>query len=166
MKFLCVECNEPMKLIKKEAAVVPSDKGSLTVRFECPSCLYEIAMLTNPFETQLVTSLGVRIGGQTVEGSTAKLEDSMQALSGTASAPQVSVNMGKCPFSKDIQKMISAAGDAAAMPWTSQAAVRMEKMPEFVRPMARSGIEKYARDKGFSEINEAVLDEAKNVFGM
>ena len=58
MKFLCVPCDSPMKL----QTVGPPEGGSLSVVFSCPECGYEIAMLTNPYETQLVQSLGVRIG--------------------------------------------------------------------------------------------------------
>ena len=58
MKFLCVPCDTPMKL----QTVAPPDRGSLSVVYSCPECGYEIAMLTNQFETQMVQSLGVRIG--------------------------------------------------------------------------------------------------------
>src|SRR3972149_6979823 len=58
MKFLCVPCDTPMKL----QTVAPPERGSLSVVYACPECGYEMAMLTNPFETQLVQSLGVRIG--------------------------------------------------------------------------------------------------------
>ena len=58
MKFLCVPCDSPMKL----QTVGPPERGSLSVVYSCPECGYEMAMLTNQFETQLVQSLGVRIG--------------------------------------------------------------------------------------------------------
>src|SRR5919202_5522370 len=58
MKFLCVPCDSPMKL----QTVGPPDRGSLSVVYSCPQCGYEIAMLTNAYETQVVQSLGVRIG--------------------------------------------------------------------------------------------------------
>src|SRR3954454_12193269 len=58
MKFLCVPCDSPMKM----QSVGPPERGSLSVVYSCPECGYEMAMLTNPFETQLVQSLGVRIG--------------------------------------------------------------------------------------------------------
>src|SRR5262245_64089211 len=43
------------------------DEGSLTVTFRCPECGFRVAMLTNPFETQMVRSLGVKIGGGATE---------------------------------------------------------------------------------------------------
>ena len=41
------------------------DEGSLAVTFRCPECGFRVAMLTNPFETQMVRSLGVKVGGAT-----------------------------------------------------------------------------------------------------
>ena len=58
MKFLCVPCDSPMKL----QTVSPPERGSLSVVYSCPECGYEIAMLTNAYETQVVQSLGVKIG--------------------------------------------------------------------------------------------------------
>ena len=69
MKFLCVPCDSPMKL----QTVAPPEGGSLSVVYSCPECGYEMAMLTNPFETQLVQSLGVRIGpGSSAAASSAR----------------------------------------------------------------------------------------------
>ena len=61
MKFLCLDCDEPMKLHSTEGP----DEGSLAVTFRCPECGFRVAMLTNPFETQMVRSLGVKVGGAT-----------------------------------------------------------------------------------------------------
>jgi hypothetical protein len=71
-----------------------------------------------------------------------------------------------------VQEMTGgAAGTAGSaekptVVWTSAALERLQRIPDFVRPMARSGIEKYAQDKGLTEIDEAVLDHAKDFFGM
>ncbi len=56
MKFLCVPCDSPMKL----QTVAPPERGSLSVVYSCPECGYEMAMLTNAYETQVVQSLGVQ----------------------------------------------------------------------------------------------------------
>ena len=50
--------------------------------------------------------------------------------------------------------------------WTGKAEERLEKIPEFVRPMAKMGIEKFAKDKGYAQVDETVLDAAKEEFGM
>jgi hypothetical protein len=143
MKFLCVPCDEPMKIL----TVTPPDRGSISVTYTCPACGYEMAMLTNPFETQLVSSLGVKVGP---EG----------AAAGEAAKP-------KCPFSGMVAQAeadVSTAADEVR--WTAEAAARMQAIPEFVRPMAKTGIEKFAKEGGHEEITLAVLDEAKSRFGM
>ena len=65
MKFLCVPCDSPMKL----QTIGPPQGGSLSVVYSCPECGYEMAMLTNPYETQVVQSLGVRIGPEAGAGT-------------------------------------------------------------------------------------------------
>jgi hypothetical protein len=80
MKFLCVPCDEPMKLDR----VSPVDRGSVTVIFSCAKCGYETAMLTNPFETQMVASLGghrPRAGRRTLRGGVEPFSGCPQAAS-------------------------------------------------------------------------------------
>lgn len=147
MKFLCVPCDSPMKL----QTVGPPERGSLSVVYSCPECGYEMAMLTNAYETQVVQSLGVRIGPAAGE-----------AASSTSGAG--------CPFTA----MIPGTGDVKPgvpgepMPvrWTAAAEARLANIPEFVRPMAKTGIEKFARDRGALEVDEKILDAAKDFFGM
>jgi hypothetical protein len=155
MKFLCVPCDSPMKL----QAVGPPDRGSLSIVYSCPECGYEIAMLTNAYETQIVQSLGVRIGAEGGERAS--------ATSGTG-----------CPFAAMTQTIGGAsetrpfdpahgdAGEPVAVRWTPAAEARLEKVPEFVRPMARTGIERFARERGASEVDEKILDAARDFFGM
>ncbi len=63
MKFLCVECDERMEFADRQQ---PGD-GTMAAVFECPGCGRAVGMLTNPMETQLVSSLGVEIGGRTLD---------------------------------------------------------------------------------------------------
>ncbi|MFP8878127.1 MAG: PCP reductase family protein, partial [Myxococcota bacterium] len=110
MKFLCVTCDEAMKLTDAK----PPDRGSLTVVYRCPGCAHEIAMLTNPYETQVVGSLGVRVGPE-ADGA------------------------AKCPFPGVMEEMgVSLNGASAAFPWTSEAVDRLANIPEFARPMAKT----------------------------
>ena len=151
MKFLCVPCDSPMKM----QTLGPPERGSLSVVYECPECGYEMAMLTNPFETQLVKSLGVRIG---------PAEASEEAgTEGTRAA-------GSCPFAAMMPATEGASPDKAGEPipvrWTSGAEARLANIPEFVRPMARTGIERYARERGTLEVDETILDAARDFFGM
>jgi hypothetical protein len=152
MKFLCVPCDSPMKL----QTVGPPERGSLSVVYSCPECGYEMAMLTNPFETQLVQSLGVKIGPGTSEG---------------ASSAEVGGASSKCPF-PGMMPAMEGAPEAArdteplAVRWTSAAEARLANIPEFVRPMARTGIERFARERGALEVDERILDAARDFFGM
>ena len=146
MKFLCVACDVPMKLQKAG----PPEKGSLSVVYECPECFHLMAMLTNPFETQMVASLGVKIG----------------PAGAAAAEGQAAGDSPGCPFAGMVEGMTAAAGTGAALPWTPQAEQRLRNIPDFVRPMARQGIEQFARERGAAQVDESLLDEAKQFFGM
>lgn len=63
MKFVCLNCETYMTFEKVEKPA----EGSLGVFFACPSCGAKFSMVTNPGETQMVSSLGVKLGGRTVE---------------------------------------------------------------------------------------------------
>src|SRR4026209_217896 len=105
MKFLCVPCDSPMKL----QTVGPPDRGSLSVVYACPECGYEMAMLTNAYETQVVQSLGVRIGPAEASAH-AGLPADASAKAG-----------GKCPFSAMIPGSDSASpaiADPVQVRWT------------------------------------------------
>lgn len=142
MKFLCVPCDTPMKL----QTIAPPDRGSLSVVYSCPECGYEMAMLTNAYETQVVQSLGVRIG---------------------PAEASVSSTGGKCPFPAMIPGNAEVRpGEPTPVRWTAAAEARLAKIPEFVRPMARTGIERFAREKGTLEVDDKILDEAREFFGM
>jgi hypothetical protein len=165
MKFLCVPCDSPMRL----QSVGPPERGSLSVVYSCPECGYEMAMLTNAYETQVVQSLGVRIGPES--------DGKAVSASGTG-----------CPFTGMIQGMGESRPDQAGAPdartlrggveagvkageptpvrWTAAAEARLANIPEFVRPMARTGIERFARERGALEVDENILDAARDFFGM
>jgi hypothetical protein len=61
MKFVCLNCETYMNFEKVEKPA----EGSLGVFFGCPSCNAKFSMVTNPGETQMVSSLGVKLGGRT-----------------------------------------------------------------------------------------------------
>lgn len=61
MKFVCLNCETYMTFEKVEKPA----EGSLGVFFGCPSCGAKFSMVTNPGETQMVSSLGVKLGGRT-----------------------------------------------------------------------------------------------------
>lgn len=169
MKFLCIACDEAMRL----QSTAGPDEGSLTVTFACPTCGHRVAMLTNPWETQLVRTLGVKVGGRAAEAapfeqvraSLARQRDAAFVEAPAASEPGGASEGPGCPFAA----MIPGAGttEAAAGPaWTSEAEARVERIPVFIRPMARQAIERFARERGYGTITDAVMDEARSFMGM
>ncbi len=164
MKFLCLDCDQPMKLFSTEGP----DEGSLAVTFRCPECGFRVAMLTNPFETQMVRSLGVKIGGREVPAAPFEhLRTTMAGPRGDAfegeTAAETTTTSG-CPFAASLGTPASVEPSGVA--WTPEAEARVERIPSFIRPMARRAIERFAEDKGYPAITESVMDEARGAFGM
>ncbi len=160
MKFLCLDCDAPMKLHSTEGP----DEGSLAVTFRCPECGFRVAMLTNPFETQMVRSLGVKVGGRAQEPAPFEHLRSMMA-NPRADAFEGEAAAGPgCPFAAVVND--GAAAPSETVPWTSEAEARIERIPSFIRPMARRAIERFAADHGYATIDETVMNEARGAFGM
>lgn len=149
MKFLCVQCDEPMKLIETEGP----EEGSLTLVFGCPRCPNRVAMLTNPWETQLVRALDVKVGSPRT--TTAPLDFVRSSLARKREGLELGGSMA------------GAEGAAVAdLPWSREAAQRLGRVPSFVRAMVREGIERFAREQGYQRITEQVMDEARRAIGM
>ena len=162
MKFVCLDCDEPMKLLRTEGP----DEGSLSVTFRCPECGFRVAMLTNPFETQMVKSLGVKIGV-----APAAPPAPFEHLRASLANPRADAFEGAeaergpgCPFAAMVNE--GAATLESGIPWTPEAAARIERIPSFIRPMAKKAVERLAESKGYATITEAVMDEARGAFGM
>lgn len=165
MKFLCVPCNEPMKLQEVEGP----DQGSLTVLFHCPQCAHRIALLTNPMETQMVKALDVQIGGGTAPS---------EPLGFTRTS--LTSQREETVFTGEIRETIEAAKEAGGCPfaavarevegesliWTEEAERRLERIPPFVRSSVKKAIEGFAREKGHRNITEDVMDEARERIGI
>lgn len=168
MKFLCVPCDTPMRL----RATQESEPGSLSVVYSCPACGYEMAMLTNQHETDMVRSLGVRIGPAAAAAIANPTPAPPMAAMGTAAgAGEAAAAGSRCPFSAMLGGLQAPQAEAetaapAGPEWTPGAWARLEAIPEMVRPMARAGIEMVARENGQRVIDEAVLAEARARFGM
>jgi hypothetical protein len=133
--------------------VGPPERGSLSVVYSCPKCGYEMAMLTNAYETQIVQSLGVRIGPSAEAGSRCPFNAMIPAMDEARSADAAQGSSGH-------------TDEPIAVRWTAGAEARLAKVPEFVRPMARAGIERFARERSASEVDEQILDAAREFFGM
>jgi hypothetical protein len=166
MKFLCIPCDSPMKL----QTVGPPEGGSLSVVYSCPECGYEMAMLTNAYETQVVQSLGVRIGPESGAGasSTGSATTSGTGCPFPAMIPTVEgaqPGQAGAPEARTLRGGVET-GEPIPVRWTSGAEARLANIPAFVRPMARTGIERFARERGALEVDEQILDAARDFFGM
>ena len=115
----------------------------------------------------------IRVGGPARDRLLAVLGSSTAlGASPESDAAASGTSGGKCPFSAMIPATEGALDarsvQTAEMPvrWTAAAEARLANIPEFVRPMAKTGIEKFALDKGALEVDEKILDEARDFFGM
>lgn len=164
MKFLCVSCDTQMKLEETTGPV----EGSLSVTFACPSCAHRIALLTNPGETQLVRALDVKIGGRSSAPEPWEFVRTMLAakregaLEGAGDVAAREEGAGpRCPFSA----VANRAAEVASLTWDPSAEERLERVPDFIRPMARQGIERFAAERGYTRITEEVVDEVRGTLG-
>jgi Proto-chlorophyllide reductase 57 kD subunit len=162
MKFLCVSCDEGMQI---EATMGPQE-GSLQATFVCPRCRHKIVLLTNPWETQLVQTMGVRIGGRAASASPYEQVLNSLVRPPQDSSPQIGdePTSAGCPFAG----MIGPAEEAgsAGIQWTEDAKGRVDRIPSFIRPMVQKAIERYATEQGYQVITDAVMDEARSRLGM
>jgi len=138
MKFLCVECDQQMSFAERQ---LPGD-GTLAATFKCPKCGRVVAMLTNPMETQLVSSLGVEIGGRTVPAQPFEMINTMMTTGGRADGP--------------------TGGPA----WSPDAQERLARVPSFVRGMVKKIYGDYAKERGILEITPAIMDTARAELGL
>ncbi len=140
MKFLCVECDEQMAF---EERAQPGD-GTFAAVFRCARCNRSVAMLANPMETQLVTSLGVRIGGRELDAQPLEL---------------VRTTM----LGRDDAFVESAP---ARVEWSAEAQDRLARVPTFVRGMVKRIYIDYARERGIPSITPEVMDQARTDLGL
>lgn len=164
MKFLCVSCDEPMKIQETKG---PED-GSLTVIFGCPTCRRQVALLTNPIETQIVRSLDVKIGGQQAPPDPMRFVRSTLAAmrEEVPSAGQPTSTGSGCPFTSIANSAFERPTPISRAVWTEEAAQRLNNIPSFARSWAQKGIEEYAQERGYQKITSEVMDEVRERFGM
>lgn len=188
MKFVCLNCETYMNFEKVEKPA----ENSLGVFFGCPSCGAKFSMVTNPGETQMVSSLGVKLGGRTEAAEPFEMTRGTlkaEALSGAGQmgaylketiqggqpvAPASPAKAGEkasgCPFSAMVAEMgLTNSGKpanggpaASEFTWTADAREKLDRLPAFVKPMVQSSVEGYARKQGFKTITLQVMDDSKN----
>jgi Proto-chlorophyllide reductase 57 kD subunit len=169
MKFLCVDCDESMALVETSGP----DRGSMKVLFQCRNCNREIAMLTNAMETQMVQSLGVKVGpGDGSNGGVAEpvapmstIRSSLKGFGGEESVVGTA-GESKCPFTGMIEAQVENQVPSDGPAWTPEAEARMAQIPSFIRPMVQKGIEDHARTNKCPVIDDKVIDSVRNSMGM
>ena len=141
MKFVCLNCETYMNFEKVEKP----GEGTLGVFFGCPSCNAKFSMVTNPGETQMVSSLGVKLGGRTVEAEpfemtrgtlkdeattgagqmagylNEKIQGGQPAVAAATAAPAAKHGekpSGGCPFSAMVAEMGLTSGGRAGYRWS------------------------------------------------
>jgi hypothetical protein len=145
MKFLCLECDAQLTFIERQQ---PGD-GTFAAAFVCPGCGRRIALLANPMETQLVSTLGVRIGGSELEP--APME---QTRSSAVTRDDAFIDAeGASPPSSHAR-------------WSADAQTRLSQVPRFVRGMVKKIYADFAAENGIAEITPAVMDRARTELGL
>lgn len=134
MKHLCCKCEVYMEYKNHEVV----EEGSLGITFRCPRCSNRVVLLTNPGETMLVHALGVKIGGTALESGPLELTRStLREEGGDELRPQENLR------------------------WNESARKRLERVPEFVRPTAIRAIERFASERGVTDVTEDLIDAYK-----
>lgn len=138
MKFLCIDCDAQMTFSERQQ---PGD-GTFAASFTCPRCGRSVALLANPMETQLVSALGVRIGGTELDAPAEPMEHTRGA--------------------------VATRDDAfVARPrWSPDAVERLGHVPSFVRGMVKKIYTDYAVEHAITEITPAVMDRARQDLGL
>jgi hypothetical protein len=121
--------------------------GVMAIQYSCPNCGRRISMVTNPGETQMVSSLGVTIGHETLaEGGAGPMKQIRRSLEGEAS------------WTED-----RGSPDPV---WTEAAEKRLAAAPGFVQGMVRRLYTDWAKRNGFEEVSPAVMSKARDALGM
>ncbi len=143
MKFLCIDCDEQMTFEEREE---PGD-GTFGASFACPTCGRKVAMLANPMETQLVGSLGVIIGGRTLDQQ--PMEQTRRSM------------VGRDDAFRDEER--SGSG---AVRWSAESEDRLIRVPKFVRGMVKRIYSDWAKERGIAEMTPAAMDQARTDLGL
>jgi hypothetical protein len=145
VKFLCLECDQVMAFAERQ---IPGD-GTLAAVFACPGCRREMALLTNPMETRLVSSLGVKIGGREVP------EQPLETVRGS---------LAEAREDAFVESPAPAADNRVR--WTPEALQRLERVPSFVRGMVKRIYTDYAKERALREVTVEVMDRARSDLGL
>lgn len=147
MKFLCVDCDTVMDFAERK---LPGD-GTMAAVYVCATCDREMALLTNPMETRMVSGLGIEVGGRSVP------EQPMELLRSTLASG-----------GEDVFEDAAASGEASpgSVTWSGPATERLQSVPSFVRGMVKRIYSEYAAERHITEITPEVMDRARTDLGL
>ncbi len=144
MKFLCLDCDTQLTFTERQQ---PGD-GTFAAAFVCPTSGRRIALLANPMETQLVGSLGVRIGGSELVPQPMELTRASTVTRDGAF---------------DAAPVVTASSHPR---WSADAQARLGQVPRFVRGMVKKIYGDFAAEQGIAEITPDVMDRARTELGL
>ncbi len=156
MKFLCVDCDAQMEFEDRQ---LPGD-GTLAALFRCPSCDRLVGMLTNPMETQLVSSLGIKIGGRGVP------EQPLETTRGSITSGRPDAFADDEPAAEPATGLAGEPARQGPVAWSAEATTRLEAVPRFVRGMVKRIYTDYAKENGIAEITPDIMDRARSDLGL
>jgi hypothetical protein len=126
--------------------IMPEEKSNLVMKFKCKNCGHSIAMLTNKFETEFVSKLGVEMGGAT----------------DVSKSPMATVGSSLAQAKEELKK----TNPEDDLIWTEEALERIKRVPFFVRGMAKKTVINFAVEKGITTIDAKLMDEVREKVGM
>ena len=145
MKFLCIPCD--VKMETQTSGIMPEENTNLAMKFKCKKCGHMIAMLTNKFETEFVSKLGVEMGGAT----------------DVSKSPMSAVGSSLAQAKEELKSNHDSEGDLI---WTEEALERIKRVPFFVRGMAKKTVINFATENGITTIDAKVMDQVREKVGM
>jgi hypothetical protein len=128
------------------SGIMPEENTNLAMKFKCKKCGHMIAMLTNKFETEFVSKLGVDMGGAT----------------DVSTSPMSTVSSSLAQAKEEL-KNTHPEGDLI---WTEEALERIKRVPFFVRGMAKKTVISFATENGITTIDAKVMDQVREKVGM
>ena len=152
MKFLCIDCDAQMHFEERQQ---PGD-GTFAAAFACPTCGRRVAMLANPMETQLVNSLGVKIGGRVLEA------EPMELIRTSVAGREDAFTEGD----GEPEGVLRPPPAARRPHWSQDANERLSRVPSFVRGMVKKIYTDYAAEHAIAEITPDVMDRARSDLGL
>jgi hypothetical protein len=144
MKFLCIPCD--VKMETQTEGIMPEENANLAMKFKCKKCGHSIAMLTNKFETEFVSKLGVEMGGAT----------------DVSTSPMSAVSSSLAQAKEELK----STNPEEDLIWTEEALERIKRVPFFVRGMAKKTVINFATENGITTIDAKVMDQVREKVGM